>query len=665
MSIVLALFITLTGFSANSASAQVTVALPQGCYSTVGYSPTTGVKCDSLININSSLPAGCTSTRGYSPLTGIKCDSGGSRYPDGCTSSQGYSVTTGIKCDSFINGTPGDALPLLRPGCTSTSGYSSTTGTRCDGITQVVRDDKMIITEPIQGWGGWSVGTAYAIRWTNVQDPHFPKLFVSMTKSNGTRTINITNQSDGYFPYLGDGMWADPQVKIPENISPGNYRIFLTDRAGGTRLLSNAVDVTIYASTTDAQPSIISLGTNNALPGEKVAAYISNFPISTSYIYNIALTGITNNISVVGTLSTDGSYIGFTVPNISPGIYQLAAFTNSGVNSYNTLPFTIGRATPSSSYPGFFMRPDNSSYLPDDTINLTLSRADNGSATYPVDIYVLGANDNRVKIRNSFSVGQNTIFSLKMDRQSVYTGPGEYQIILCDAGQVCNGGVNTNGVVINISSQTATPSITVLSPNGGVFDNGRTQNISVSWQGYEGDFDYYTVNVVNTFANVGRRISGSISRESNGFVTTSGAIQDAIIELSGGSSAPEQGYYFDVFAIKNDGAGERGVATGRSGTFSITHPLTPPSLTITSPTTNQTFHPGDNIHIRWDSEGITGVSVDAQTVDGNIALISTSLIGNPGSYDFTLSPNTAPGAYQVRVRSNAPMATVPFTVSNN
>lgn len=119
---------------------------------------------------------------------------------------------------------------------------------------------------------------------------------------------------------------------------------------------------------------------------------------------------------------------------------------------------------------------------------------------------------------------------------------------------------------IMISPQT---SITITGPNGGIFDNGRSQNIITGWRQYTGDFDYYTVNIVNTVANVGQRISGRISKESTGFSITSGEIQDAVTGLSGKTPAPEQGYYFDVFAIKNEGVGERGVATGRSGTFTI------------------------------------------------------------------------------------------------
>jgi hypothetical protein len=47
-------------------------AYPAGCTSTAGFSPTTGMPCNS--GTSSGLPAGCMSTVGYSPTTGAKCD---------------------------------------------------------------------------------------------------------------------------------------------------------------------------------------------------------------------------------------------------------------------------------------------------------------------------------------------------------------------------------------------------------------------------------------------------------------------------------------------------------------------------------------------------------------------------------------------------------------
>ncbi|MBI2631331.1 peptidoglycan-binding protein, partial [Candidatus Nomurabacteria bacterium] len=95
--------------AALNAQGQVSGNFTAGCTSSVGYSPITGVKCDS---ISTGLPAGCTSTVGYSPLTGVKCDSAITNLPAGCTSTIGYSPTTGVKCDSNVTDDDDDDSPL-------------------------------------------------------------------------------------------------------------------------------------------------------------------------------------------------------------------------------------------------------------------------------------------------------------------------------------------------------------------------------------------------------------------------------------------------------------------------------------------------------------------------------------------------------------------------
>ncbi|MFA4975494.1 MAG: peptidoglycan-binding domain-containing protein [Candidatus Paceibacterota bacterium] len=81
----------------------VTGNYPAGCSSAVGYSTTTGVKCDS---VSTTYPAGCSSAVGYSTTTGVKCDSVVASYPAGCSSAVGYSSTTGTKCDGVVTTTP-------------------------------------------------------------------------------------------------------------------------------------------------------------------------------------------------------------------------------------------------------------------------------------------------------------------------------------------------------------------------------------------------------------------------------------------------------------------------------------------------------------------------------------------------------------------------------
>ena len=75
---------------------------------------TTRAKLNSLLTAGTTsvtLPEGCTSTVGYSSTTGVKCDTGETVVvlPEGCTSTVGYSSTTGVKCDG------GTTTPVVAP----------------------------------------------------------------------------------------------------------------------------------------------------------------------------------------------------------------------------------------------------------------------------------------------------------------------------------------------------------------------------------------------------------------------------------------------------------------------------------------------------------------------------------------------------------------------
>lgn len=68
---------------------------PAGCTSTVGFSSTTGVKCDS--GVSSGLPAGCASTTGYSSTTGAKCNGGSTPSTGGALEGGAGSITVSAK----------------------------------------------------------------------------------------------------------------------------------------------------------------------------------------------------------------------------------------------------------------------------------------------------------------------------------------------------------------------------------------------------------------------------------------------------------------------------------------------------------------------------------------------------------------------------------------
>ncbi len=106
--------------------------------------------------------------------------------------------------------------------------------------------------------------------------------------------------------------------------------------------------------------------------------------------------------------------------------------------------------TTPSSYPGFFMKLDKDSYLPNEKVTLTMSRTDGLASGYPVDVYFVGLKENWTKMKSNFSVGQGTVLTFKAKEQDTYTVPGSYKIIICNAGHVCDGGHTTNGIVLNI-----------------------------------------------------------------------------------------------------------------------------------------------------------------------------------------------------------------------
>ncbi len=64
--------------------------------------------------VSGNFPAGCTSSAGYSPTTGVKCDSTSANvFPAGCTSASGFSATTGLPCNGGTTTTTGPVAASL------------------------------------------------------------------------------------------------------------------------------------------------------------------------------------------------------------------------------------------------------------------------------------------------------------------------------------------------------------------------------------------------------------------------------------------------------------------------------------------------------------------------------------------------------------------------
>jgi hypothetical protein len=120
-SIILSVALLLgVGFLSQQAHAQVA----NGCFTTAGYSITTGVSCNGVTTI----PLGCTSTAGFNSSTGQPCNGAtaamngyngtiatSANYLNGCSSINGYSGTTGYPCNMAINGVVYNGYPVVTP----------------------------------------------------------------------------------------------------------------------------------------------------------------------------------------------------------------------------------------------------------------------------------------------------------------------------------------------------------------------------------------------------------------------------------------------------------------------------------------------------------------------------------------------------------------------
>lgn len=200
------------------------------------------------------------------------------------------------------------------------------------------------------------------------------------------------------------------------------------------------------------------------------------------------------------------------------------------------------------------------------------------------------------------------------------------------------------------------PSITVLSPNGGgSYKAG--ESVLITWSSQNlptGGTVILTLDSDSQGSSAGGYVYG---------VTNTGSASVTIPLATRVASDYRAKVTYKVNP-NTDGASYQ---DSSDSYFSITAPATTqPAITVTSPTSGQTFAQGSVVPIRWTSQNFSGgIAVDVQTASGNISLISTSLVGNPGTYDFTLSASTVPGSYVARVRgSGGLMATVPFTVSS-
>ncbi|MFA5023790.1 MAG: hypothetical protein WC523_02425 [Patescibacteria group bacterium] len=116
----------------------------------------------------------------------------------------------------------------------------------------------------------------------------------------------------------------------------------------------------------------------------------------------------------------------------------------------------IAKINAAEDYPGINLRADKTEYQTSDTISLSLSRTDNSSAAYPVDIYVVKSLENgtveKKLIDSNFVVNGQTTKTISIANESYFAnnGAGTYVFSVCKVN-ACTETVNGN-LIFNSNS---------------------------------------------------------------------------------------------------------------------------------------------------------------------------------------------------------------------
>ena len=513
-------------FSFNSTSAQV-VTLPEGCTSTQGFSPTTGVKCDTSFNPN--LPEGCTSTQGFSPTTGVKCDSDDTP-----------TIPTYPRCDRLVNtdlriGSRGAEVLTLQQALKDEGLLSG----KVDGVYGPMTDGAKLSyikicppknsggvvisgvsgpqTLDVNQTGTWKVSAydknggnlSYAVRWGD--EP------VYTATNSGISVQSLSQQSATFTHSYAKAGYYSPTFIVT---SPNTIRCFTTPCPGNGGSATTSLSVKV-GETTTSQPTItlvsksikaVASVNNDYAEGSFVFKVYS--PSSTIYVSSEGLTNLANSISAMGVVgnltdaflssNTDrgndtASYYAveagetrtfnlvFTFhPTDGTGNYRAKAtslklksggsinFGSEFVTDYVYLTGTTPTETP---FIQVLTPNGGESYtVGQDRIDIEFaSKGINGKA---LTAYIVNKSGN--KVLTTPGVGGSGY--IDMDLSSVgSTNTGNHKLTICtneniNGKQICD----TSDNYFTLKSGT-TSTITVLSPNGGEEWMKDTKN-TISWK---------------------------------------------------------------------------------------------------------------------------------------------------------------------------------------
>ncbi len=369
-------------------------------------------------------------------------------------------------------------------------------------------------------------------------------------------------------------------------------------------------------------------------------------------------------------------------PTTSP--LPQGCFSTSGYSVTTGQPCGGNTIPPVVTYPGFFINFSKTSYSPTENVVARVSRADGSNVPYSVDTYLIYGDNQKVPLRR-VSIGQGTKIDFQMDQQLVaYKGPGEYTLLLCDGGKVCNGGVNTNSSLFTISysiyppgctstsvyssttgepcgGTTSTSSITVMSPNGGENFTAGNSLGDVYWNSANlpsgTGIDSIRFSLTSSFGSVYELAVTKSTLFQGGFAgyyNNNGESQ--VIDLKIPATVPAGQYKLKIscgtcFSPAGDYSDQN---------FTILASTATPSITVTKPVALQKVTAGSTLLITWSTQNISANklmnlsvypgsgSIPSDTLTSKI-LKGVNGVPNTGSYTLTVPPETRLQDYSLQV----------------
>ncbi|HLP86284.1 MAG TPA: peptidoglycan-binding domain-containing protein [Candidatus Paceibacterota bacterium] len=178
-------------------------------------------------------------------------------YPAGCTSSVGYSSTTGQKCDATVS----TGLPA---GCTSTVGYSATTGAKCDGSTTgavdtgplVGTDGTLATVTKLSQYNAEEVGAGqndvkvlgFDVKASKDGDIELKSIKLAFAITNASGSTRLEDYVDSVSVWMGSTKVGTADATDFNKDSTGNYsKVVTLSGAVSRKDVTNKIYVTVDA----------------------------------------------------------------------------------------------------------------------------------------------------------------------------------------------------------------------------------------------------------------------------------------------------------------------------------------------------------------------------------------------------------------------------------